>query len=749
MNLLYLFISCEKKKHLHIHIEYMCYLLGIKNYYIIIGTEGESYIDDHKLFINCNDHYEGLSEKVLNTLQYIHDHEKSFDFDYVIKIDDDIYLNNLLFLNSIVDNDYIIHNKLNTSTMSTTWHMNKCNDSILNKTHCHINDFISENNLESVKDFDFGNGGSIYLLSKKAVDVICNFSYVDVCKKFMYEDIIVSYILNIHGIQPYINTNVSYSCIKRRNEHIQKFVNISDNSLAFRFDCDLSKLEINYITGYTHGAAGLNDRKSLLLKLLEEAKNEKRIAVIPKFTLSNIHNSHNENISTHIIDQFLQINNDDYKYVFDDNLKLTNIHNMKRVELKHEINDLNDYKQIKLRQITCSPVDRVINNCDEFIQILKNKPFVSIHLRKTDRLTNDENDYISSLKLIELLENSLMDLESKNIYICSDDKNLIVDMQKIKCDSKYNIFTKADLCMTFDNNYELFIHEMYIVEKADIIIKTFKDSEFLYNFNYPDSHWYILDRSMHSMNEKYTLQDKIHTNFKVKTLNKVILVLRGHIRESFKTNDLYNLIKEISSIIHNIQIHIHTWNIYSHSKSWRDDIIDNGNKVSLNTIETYFKDIAHFVKKITIDDENSITLNGNIDGNICKSLAPIKGWKNYWYQKYKACKYLYENENSKSVVINMRFDVLKNSFSLNDETILNFIKDVDLCDELNKNIFLQDKEFCGIDNIYIGNVDTMFKLSHIFHHHMDVIIDKHLDLEHQEFLVYRINNTLNDYTIEQ
>jgi len=43
----------------------------------------------------------------------------------------------------------------------------------------------------------------------------------------------------------------------------------------------------------------------------------------------------------------------------------------------------------------------------------------------------------------------------------------------------------------------------------------------------------------------------------------------------------------------------------------------------------------------------------------------------------------------------------------------------------------------------------MFKLSHIFHHHMDVIIDKHLDLEHQEFLVYRINNTLNDYTIEQ
>lgn len=742
MNLLYLFISCEKKKHLHIHIEYMCYLLGIKKYYIIIGTEGESYIDDHKLFVNCNDHYEGLSEKVLNTLQYIH--EKSFNFDYVLKIDDDIYLNNLLFLNSIDNNDYIIHSKMNTNAMSTTWHMNKCNDSILNKTHYHINDFISENNLESVKDFDFGHGGSIYLLSKKAVNVICNFSYVDVCKKFMYEDIMVSYILNIHGILPYTNTNVSYTCYKRRNEQIHKFIHLADNSLAFRFDCDLSRLQINYITGYTHNATGLYERKSLLLKLLEEAKNEKRIAVIPKSILSNVHNYHNENISTRIVEQLLQINNNDCKYVFDDNLQLAKNHDMKRIELKHENNDY------KLSQLSCSPVDKVIKNCDEFIQLLKNKPFISIHLSKTYRLTNDENNHLSSGKLIKLLENSILELESKNIYVCSDDKGLIADIQKTKSDLKYNIFTEADLCMSFDNKYELFIHEMYVVEKADIIIKTFKDSEFLYNMNSPDSHWYILNRSMHSMSRNYRLQDKIYEpNFKVKTLDNVILVLRGHIRESFKTNELYNLIKLISFIIPNIQIYIHTWNIYSHSRSWRTDVIDNRNEVSLNTIETYFKDIAHLIKKITIDDEDSITLNGNIDGIICKTLAPIKGWKNYWYGKYKACKYLYENENSKSVVINMRFDVLKNSFAIQYETILNFIKDVDLCDELNKNIFLRDKEFCGIDNIYIGNVNTMFKLSHIFHHHLDDIIDKNIGLKHQEFLVYRINNTLNNYTIEQ
>ena len=155
-----------------------------------------------------------------------------------------------------------------------------------------------------------------------------------------------------------------------------------------------------------------------------------------------------------------------------------------------------------------------------------------------------------------------------------------------------------------------------------------------------------------------------------------------------------------------------------------------------------------FIKKVIIDDEDSITLNGNIHGNICKSLAPTIGWKSYWYGKYKICKYLYENESSKNIVINMRFDVLKNSFSIDCERILNFINNVDISNEINKNIFLYDEEFRGLDNIYIGNVETMFKLSHIFHHHLDDIIDKYYDVINQEFLVYRINKSLNDYTIK-
>ena len=47
------------------------------------------------------------------------------------------------------------------------------------------------------------------------------------------------------------------------------------------------------------------------------------------------------------------------------------------------------------------------------------------------------------------------------------------------------------------------------------------------------------------INEKYTLKNNINKFIKVKTLDKVILVLRGHIRESFKTDDLYNMIKKI------------------------------------------------------------------------------------------------------------------------------------------------------------------------------------------------------------
>ena len=50
----------------------------------------------------------------------------------------------------------------------------------------------------------------------------------------------------------------------------------------------------------------------------------------------------------------------------------------------------------------------------------------------------------------------------------------------------------------------------------------------------------------------------------------MILVIRGHIRNSFETKELYNFIEELYNIYPDLKIFIHTWNIFANSVSWRN-----------------------------------------------------------------------------------------------------------------------------------------------------------------------------------
>ena len=49
----------------------------------------------------------------------------------------------------------------------------------------------------------------------------------------------------------------------------------------------------------------------------------------------------------------------------------------------------------------------------------------------------------------------------------------------------------------------------------------------------------------------------------------MIILLRGHIRNSFDNDNLYNLIKRINNEIGIKNIYIHSWNIQQNSLSWR------------------------------------------------------------------------------------------------------------------------------------------------------------------------------------
>lgn len=223
----------------------------------------------------------------------------------------------------------------------------------------------------------------------------------------------------------------------------------------------------------------------------------------------------------------------------------------------------------------------------------------------------------------------------------------------------------------------------------------------------------------------------------------MIIMIRGHIRESFKTQNLYNLIKDLYELFPNLQIYIHTWNIFANNISWRN-IVANINEVNETIIFQYFNDLQHLIKKIIIDDDTKIELVGNLYGNVGKGPMPLIGWKNYWYGKYKIIDYIYNNNdiNKNEMIVNLRFDIMNNSNSFYKKIIVDFIK-FNSKKSFAKNIFLfNDEKHCGIDNIYIGNVYTQHKLINAFFYKLDGILIKYSDIIHQEMLVYRINEIL-------
>lgn len=221
----------------------------------------------------------------------------------------------------------------------------------------------------------------------------------------------------------------------------------------------------------------------------------------------------------------------------------------------------------------------------------------------------------------------------------------------------------------------------------------------------------------------------------------MILVIRGHLRQSFETNNLYNLIETIHSLVPDLKIFIHTWNVFANNVSWRNITI-NDTAVDEDIIYNYFGKLKNCISHIMIDDDKTIQLHGNLVGTINDGPMPIIGWKNYWYGKYKIIDYIYNNvQCNDETIINFRFDILNNSNSFTIDTIIPFIqhyRDV----KLTKNIFLYNGEHNGVDNIYIGNIYTMYKLTSAFFYQLDDIIINNKDIGNQERLVYRINSFL-------
>jgi len=214
-------------------------------------------------------------------------------------------------------------------------------------------------------------------------------------------------------------------------------------------------------------------------------------------------------------------------------------------------------------------------------------------------------------------------------------------------------------------------------------------------------------------------------------------MLRGHIRDSFNDDRLYRLLKQIHED-EDIQIYIHTWNIIQSNISWRN-IRKDDHIVDEYLIKNYFRDIAQFIKNITIDDDANLPLIGTTHGNVSSTRCPKIGWKNMWYGKKRLIDNVKEDiVNMDEKIINMRFDIFTNSNGFPYNLLLQFTKNAT---PITRNLFLHDHEFQGLDNIYIGNLNTMFNLIYHFHYNLDDILQKNI-VGNQEYLVFRENKLI-------
>jgi hypothetical protein len=215
----------------------------------------------------------------------------------------------------------------------------------------------------------------------------------------------------------------------------------------------------------------------------------------------------------------------------------------------------------------------------------------------------------------------------------------------------------------------------------------------------------------------------------------MILILRGHLRTSFKDERLYMFIKSLSELYTDLKIYIHTWSVLQSKISWRS-IEENLAPVKESLILNYFKDLAPRIQKIIIDNDEAIQLIGATEGIIRRTQAPLIGWKRYWYGKYQIAKYLKEMREPTEPTINTRFDLFHLPYFSHDESV--FFSFLQANPQPTKNQFLRDGCFPGMDNFYIGTVDSQFRLAERFHHQLDYILDfhKNIFIDYQEYYLH-------------
>lgn len=215
----------------------------------------------------------------------------------------------------------------------------------------------------------------------------------------------------------------------------------------------------------------------------------------------------------------------------------------------------------------------------------------------------------------------------------------------------------------------------------------------------------------------------------------MIILIRGHIRNGFDTDELYNCLHRLHSI-NPITIYIHTWDIKQNSISWRP-IADDSTVITHEIIHAYFRDLAPLIKHIRIDPDRSLPLIGEIDGCVTSSHIPKIGWKSMWAGIHTMLQHISAEQKPSELIVNTRFDLFTNSNNFPQDLLVRFYSIATLVANAppSKLWFLSSTPFNGCDNFYIGTLERMTTLANIFYTELDRINEENYTIINPERLV--------------
>ena len=201
IKLLVIFLSCKKNKHTWDKIKE----LNLDNYLIITGKNmNENYkLENNILYMNCNDLYDGLPEKIIFMINYILNQKNYSNITHVLKIDDhDNKINNntINLINKykeIINSYDYIGQKINTgSKIIKRWHFKK----------------LSEKSRWYRKEYNgdytpWADGGCSYILSRRSMNYINSIYNLDNLEELrnyhIFEDLMVALVLKKFNIKPH------------------------------------------------------------------------------------------------------------------------------------------------------------------------------------------------------------------------------------------------------------------------------------------------------------------------------------------------------------------------------------------------------------------------------------------------------------------------------------------------------------------------------------------------------------------